>query len=236
MVKSSSSSRWISRQLKDHYVKSALTENTRSRSFYKLLEIENCFSFVQKSKGIICDVGSAPGGWSLACLAIKGQLKKPQPLKMISIDLLPMEPIHNTVHANPKVENLCYFIQDDFLKESTKKKIKSIINHKINSDDNGDNYCDLIVSDMLHNMTGQKQRDHDVSMNSTYELLDFCDDILHPHGNFVCKVLMGGGHSDLMERAKESFKKVSVMKPQASRKESVEMFLIGKNKLTNKKR
>merc|ERR1712196_84686 len=93
------------------------------------------------------------------------------------------------------------------------------------------NYCDLIISDMLHNMTGSKQRDHDISVNSTLELLNFCDAILHPKGNFVCKFLMGGGHSELVGRARESFKNVTIVKPAASRKESVEVFLVARNKI-----
>ena len=63
MRKNKSSKNWIIQQHRDPYFKEAKHSGFRSRSAYKLLELEKKFKFLKSCKSII-DLGSYPGGWS----------------------------------------------------------------------------------------------------------------------------------------------------------------------------
>ena len=87
-----SSKRWLKRHVNDTFVKQSIREKTRSRSYYKLLEINKKYNIITKANYIL-DLGSAPGGWSLVCVHIKEKTEKP--LDLISIDLLDMEAVES---------------------------------------------------------------------------------------------------------------------------------------------
>ena len=139
--------------------------------------------------------------------------KKNTKNKIVAVDILPVEHIDG-------VE----YIQGDFLEKETIKKITKIFNnHKI----------DLILSDISPNLTGISVADSS-RVNHLGELvLDFCNDNLSQDGTLLLKTFHGSGYSQLVEKYKQVFCKVLRKKPDSSRSESSEVFLIAKN-LKNK--
>jgi len=83
-----SSKNWIARQFSDPYTKLAKKKGYRSRSAFKLIEINNKFKFLKNNLNIL-DLGSAPGGWSQICSEINKNGKN------LSIDILDMDKIYN---------------------------------------------------------------------------------------------------------------------------------------------
>ncbi|MDR0744577.1 MAG: RlmE family RNA methyltransferase [Holosporales bacterium] len=192
-----SSRSWILRQLKDPYTAKAKKEGYRSRAAFKLLEIQKKFKIIQKNS-IVLDLGASPGSWS--------QIASKLVQKVIAIDLLEMDPIQN-------VE----FIQGDFLDLENIKIIKQMLDG---------NLFDVILSDMAPNTCGIKKIDHLRIMNLIEEIFAFCKDNLKIGGNVVVKTFQGGTESNLLQKLKSRFEKVIHFKPNSSRKESKEIYLI----------
>jgi 23S rRNA (uridine2552-2'-O)-methyltransferase len=84
--RTTSSNRWLARQLNDPYVKRAHAEGYRSRAAYKLIELDERFTFLRGIKNVV-DLGIAPGGWAQVVR------KRCPKAKVIGIDLLPVDPI-----------------------------------------------------------------------------------------------------------------------------------------------
>ena len=209
-----SSKRWLKRHVSDPYAQRAVKEGTRSRAYYKFEEVEKRFGLMNKVKRgqesmQVVDLGSAPGGWSLAVskLALGGEGL------LVSVDLLPMEPVGST-SGNFQT----HFIQGDFMKSSTRDRITELVG--------GTKSVDLVVSDILHNTTGNKARDHDLSMNVVQDVIDFAVDHLKPGGSMVAKMLNGETSKDYVQEAAKLFKVARLFKPKASRPESAEIFLV----------
>jgi 23S rRNA (uridine2552-2'-O)-methyltransferase len=193
-----SSSLWLKRQLNDQYVARAQKEGYRSRAAYKLLEIDSKFHIFSKNTTIL-DLGAAPGSWSQ--IAIKNPASK-----VVALDLLPMLPIKN-------VE----FIQDDFTNEGVIEKIKTII---------GDRKIDILLSDMSPNISGHKNTDHLRIVDLCELVFEFAKENLAEHGVMVVKIFQGGTENKLLKEIKKYFKKTHHFKPESSRKESAEMYLV----------
>ncbi len=119
--------------------------------------------------------------------------------KVYAIDLLPMDPL-------PGVE----FFEGDF---------NSIF-------DKLDDKVDVILSDMAPSSCGIKSIDHIRIMSLLEEVFDFAKDHLKENGSLVAKVLRGGTEAKLLSELKRSFKKVSHFKPQSSRSESTEIYVV----------
>lgn len=195
-----SSRLWLDRQMKDPYVKLAHKEHYRSRAAYKLIEIDEKFKLVKKSKYII-DLGAAPGGWS-QLLAQRSS----EEAKIVAIDLLNFEEL-------PKVQQ---FI-GDFEDENNQKQIIDALGHK----------ADLIVSDMAPATLGHAQTDHLRIMRLVTSAYDFALNTLAKGGSFVAKVFIGGKEKTFFDRVKKDFEKAYFYKPKASRSSSVEIYIVG---------
>ena len=126
-----SSKNWISRQIKDKFTQQKKIQGFRSRSAFKLLEINEKFNFIKNNSHVL-DLGSFPGGWSQVLE------KKVNRGKIVALDILPMEKINNID-----------FILGDFLNKSVQSKISKIFEHQI----------DIVVSDMASNTTGNRDLD-----------------------------------------------------------------------------
>src|SRR5690606_10073017 len=85
--RSTSSTRWLERQLNDPYVAAAQRAGYRSRAAYQLLEMNDKYGFLKGAKRVV-DLGAAPGGWT----QVVGEVCGPQ-TKIVGIDLLPVDPI-----------------------------------------------------------------------------------------------------------------------------------------------
>ena len=201
MKKNRISKNWINKQRRDIYVRRSKIDGYRSRSAYKLIEIDEKFKIFRNGISVI-DLGAAPGSWS------QYLSKKIKNSKIISIDLREMEAIHNILQ-----------IKGDF----TEKKNQSKINDFFKSN------VDVVLSDMAVNTTGNKNIDSIYTGELCMEAMIFSKKILNNDGKFISKIFMGSTFNEIITEAKLIFKEVKVFKPKSSRKDSKESFIICKN-------
>ncbi|MFA7188333.1 MAG: RlmE family RNA methyltransferase [Alphaproteobacteria bacterium] len=195
-----SSAAWLQRQANDPYVALAQKEGWRARAVYKLTEINDKFKFLKNGQ-VVVDLGAAPGSWSqyIAMTFPKSHV--------IAMDLLAIKPI-------PGVE----FYEGDFTTDEALQWLESKTEkHNV----------DVILSDMAPNTTGHQKTDHLRQMTLLEYAWDFAKQTLKPGGTFVAKSFTGGTTDELLRDIKKSFDSVHHIKPPSSRKDSVEMFIIG---------
>ena len=199
-----SSVAWLQRQAADPYVARAHKDGYRARAAYKLIEMDERFHFL-KNNQVVVDLGAAPGSWSQ-------YIARTYPKsKIFAMDLLEITPI-------PGVE----FYQGDF---TTDEALDWLI-HKLNLENASSGTVDVVVSDMAPNTVGHKKTDHLRQMVLLEYAFDFACRALKPGGAFVAKSFTGGTTNDLLKQIKERFQDVHHIKPPASRKDSVEMFIV----------
>ena len=202
MKKNKISKNWVNKQRRDTYVRQSKVEGYRARSAYKLIEIDEKFK-IFKGGMIVIDIGAAPGSWSqYVSKTVKNG-------RLISIDLKDMENIKNTIQ-----------IKGDFNEQDIQIKIKKNLNNKS---------PDVIMSDMAVNTTGIKNIDSIQTGELCKEAMIFSKDIISKNGFFISKIFMGGTFNEIVALGKKIFKEVKVFKPQSSRKESKESFIVCKN-------
>ena len=196
--RSQSSVTWLTRQLADPYVKKARAEGYRSRAAYKLIELDEKFALLKRTRRVV-DLGVAPGGWSQVVRA-----KAPAAL-VVGIDLLPTEPIAGVT-----------LFEMDFMADAAPDALMGALGGA----------PDLVLSDMAANTVGHKQTDHLRTMGLVETAADFAIQQLAPGGAFVAKVLAGGTDAVLLTLLKRHFTSVKHAKPPASRKDSSEWYVI----------
>ncbi|XP_038064166.1 rRNA methyltransferase 2, mitochondrial-like [Patiria miniata] len=209
--KSPSSQQWLSRQFNDPYVKQAKVENYRARSAFKLLEIDARFRLLRPGH-VVVDCGAAPGSWSqVAVEKVNAQGTDPnKPMgKVISVDLLHFEPIEGAV----------LLTESDFTHPATQSRILLLLNGQL---------VNSVLSDMAPNSTGMHEMDHENIIGLCKSALGFARDILREDGHFLCKLWDGHETGRLKEKLAAEFRGVKVVRPDASRKESSEIFLLGR--------
>ncbi len=205
-----SSTNWLRRQLNDPYVKLAKEKGYRSRSAFKLLEINDKFNLFKFGDSVI-DLGCAPGGWSqVAVEKTNSNLYKlmQKQGRVIGIDLNPVLYISGAE-----------LFEMDFLENNFEEKIRKILNHRV----------DNVLSDMASNSTGHKKSDHLRIMALCESAAFFAFDYLKNGGNFVSKVLAGGAEMELQNLLKKKFSKVINFKPKSSRSDSSEKYVVALN-------
>ena len=198
MKKNKISKEWINKQRRDIYVRKSKQEGYRSRAVYKLQEINNKYKIV-KNGSLIVDLGAAPGSWS------QFVIENFKNCKVLSIDLKKMEPIGNS-----------YQIIGDFNEENSKEQIINYFKEKV----------DLVMSDMAVNTTGNKNLDSIQTSELCLNAMRFSKEVLKKNGIFVSKIFVGSTFNEIIDESKKIFKKNKVFKPNASRKESKESFII----------
>ena len=198
-----SSGSWRERQERDPYVQQARREGWRSRAVYKLEQIAEKERFLKP--GMVCvDLGSAPGSWSqYVTETLKGKAR------IVAVDVLPMDSL-------PDVE----FVLGDFREDDVFEQLLQAV---------GEDHADLVMSDIAPNITGTKVVDQARSMYLVELALDMARRVLRPGGNFVCKVFQGAGFDEYLRDVRNSFERVKVMKPKASRPGSREVYLVARN-------
>lgn len=198
-----SSGSWRERQERDPYVQQARRDGWRSRAVYKLEQIDQKEHLLKP--GMVCvDLGSAPGSWSqYVTEKLKGRAR------IVAIDLLEMDPLSN-------VE----FVLGDFRDDEVFERLLQSF---------GDAGADLVMSDMAPNITGTKSVDQPRSMYLVELALDMARRVLKPGGSFVCKVFQGEGFDEFVRDSRNSFGRVRVIKPKASRTGSREVYLVARN-------
>ena len=192
---------WRSNQSSDQYFIKAKKLGFRSRSVFKLKEINKKYKIITKEARIL-DLGSSPGGWS-EYIANNHNVKS-----IIANDIQPMEPI-----------NKVKFILGDFTQNDIQQKITTLNNnHKFN----------LILSDISTKKTGNKVTDQYQFYNIANDVLEFSLNGLTSNGVLVIKVFIGHGFDDFKNDLDNCFEDVYVYKPKSSRPESKETYAIGK--------
>lgn len=202
MARSKSSHRWLQEHVNDPYVKQAQKDGYRSRSSYKLIELNEKDRLIRPGM-LIVDLGSAPGGWSQVAGRLVGEKGR-----VLATDILPMEPLKNVD-----------FIQGDFTEEAVLNQILELLNGR---------KPDLIISDIAPNITGIDSADQGSSIYLVELALDMARRVLKPKGNFVAKLFQGTGSDAYLKDLRTSFEKVSVRKPAASRPRSREVYVVAK--------
>ena len=199
---SSSSQKWLQRQLNDPYVARAKRDGWRSRAAFKLIEIDEKMKLLRPGLRVV-DLGAAPGGWSQ--VAAKKVGAEDGKGKVVAIDLLEIDPIAG-------VE----FAQLDFLKEDAPDQLRAMLGGE----------ADLVLSDMAANTTGHRPTDHLRIVGLVELAIDFARQVLAPGGSFVAKVFQGGTEGSLLAELKRDFTTVKHVKPQASRADSAELYVV----------
>lgn len=203
MSRKKSSSRWLARQRQDPYVAQAQSAGYRSRAVYKLEELDKKYNLVQSSR-IIVDLGAAPGAWSQYCV----QNSRQPATKVIALDILPMVELGGVT-----------IITGDFTEDKVLDELVQVLSGEA---------VDLVLSDMAPNISGNKAVDQPKSMYLCELALDFAHQHLKQNGGFVVKLFQGVGYPPYITDLKAKFKQVNMVKPQASRKESSEMYAVAR--------
>ena len=190
----------MNEHLNDEYVKKAQKEGYRCRAVYKLIEITDKNQIITKGDRIL-DLGAAPGGWSQVAAKIVGHTGQ-----VIASDILPIEEISGVD-----------FLQGDFTEMSVYEALLSLTKgQKMNT----------VLSDMAPNMSGQLSVDQPKSMYLAELALDMTIKTLTPNGHFLVKVFQGDGFDAYVQIARQTFKRVAIKKPKASRARSKEVYLL----------
>ena len=200
MKKNKISKNWLIKQNKDPFFRQSKIQGYRSRSAFKLIEMNKKFKFMKKNSSLL-DLGSCPGGWSQVARKeiIKG--------KILAVDVRPMEKINNVD-----------FINGDFNDAETYKKIMLYFDNKIN----------VVLSDMAVNTSGNKELDSYRTGELCINAMSLAKKILVQEGVFLSKIFMGSIFKEIDDMAKKVFKNVVKYKPLSSKKESKEIYIFCK--------
>lgn len=205
MARSKTSKQWMDEHLNDPYVKQAQIDGYRSRASYKLIEINDKDKLFRPGS-LVMDLGAAPGGWSQVVAPVVTQNNDAG--RVIASDILPMDGIAGVT-----------FIQGDFTDEGVYEQLLQSL---------GEQKVDLVISDMAPNMSGVNTTDQYASIYLVELALDMARNVLKPGGSFCAKVFQGLGYEAYVKDVRNSFEKVVVRKPAASRPRSREVYLVAK--------
>ncbi len=197
MKKNKTSKDWLRKKHKDIFFKQSKVQGYRSRSAFKLIEMDEKFKIFYKNTNLL-DLGSSPGGWSQVAS------KKAKNGKILAIDIKNMENI-------PGV----HFLKLNFFDQTIYEKIFGYFNTKI----------DVVMSDMAANTSGNKDLDSYKTGELCLNALDLSKKVLNKNGVFLCKLFMGSVFKEINEKANKFFKKVIKYKPKSSKKESKEIYI-----------
>ena len=191
------STRWLQRQLSDSYVAETKRQGLRSRAAFKLMQLDDRFHLLKRG-GRVLDLGAAPGGWTQVAVARSGG-------QVVAVDLQPMEPVAGA---------LCLVL--DLESGDAPARLGAAL----------PDGADLVLSDMAPRTTGHAATDR-LRIAALADLAyDAARVLLRPGGTFVVKIFQGGTHHDLLNVLKKDFASVRHAKPDASRKESSELYLV----------
>lgn len=200
---------WLHDHINDPYVKAAQKDGYRARAAYKLKEIDESLKLIQPGYTVV-DLGCAPGAWSQYVrrrLSPSGAAAGDLNGRIISLDLLPMEPIEGV-----------HYIQGDFRDESVLAQLEEAMSG---------GKADVVVSDMAPNLSGHGSTDGARVAVLIEMAVDFAVNNMKPEGALVVKLFHGSGYNELVDLFKQTFKLVKPIKPKASRDRSAEIFLVG---------
>lgn len=193
------------RKVKDHYFARAKKENYPARSVYKLEEVQKKYRILKPAQRVL-DLGCHPGSWSMyAAKTIGGRGT------VVGVDLqrteLPPQKDHAEIHW------LCYDVYDEQLVTELGSRWSGF---------------HVLLSDMAPRTTGSQYADHQQSMRLVRRTLEIAGHLLHENGTFYCKSFQGEDFPEIVRECRSLFRTVKVVKPDSSRKESREVFILGR--------
>jgi 23S rRNA (uridine2552-2'-O)-methyltransferase len=198
--RSKSSARWLKEHFSDPFVQRAQSEGWRSRAAFKLEEMDQRAKLLKP--GAVClDLGAAPGAWSQYAARRVGDAGR-----VVATDMLPMQEL-------PGVE----FVQGDFREPEVFDRVLGLLPGR---------QVDVLLSDMAPNLSGVDVIDQPRAMYLAELALDMAGQVLKPGGHALIKVFQGSGFVELLHGARGRFDRVKLLKPQASRSRSPEMYLL----------
>jgi 23S rRNA (uridine2552-2'-O)-methyltransferase len=198
---------WIKKHVNDAYVKKAQVDGYRSRASYKLLEIVEKDRLIRSGMTVV-DLGSTPGGWSQVSARLVGHEGR-----VHALDILPMDAIAGVD-----------FIQGDFTEENVFKELMTLIEKRP---------VDLVISDMAPNLSGNKAIDQPAMVYLADLALELAAKVLSSNGVFIAKLFQGQGFDVFVLDVRKLFSEVSIIKPDASRSRSREVYLMAKGLKAN---
>jgi len=206
--RSLSSTLWLQRQLNDPYVHRAREDGWRSRAAFKLIEIDEKHRLLKPGQTVV-DLGAAPGGWCQYAARKVGS-DEGRAGRVVGIDLLPIEPIPGVILA-----------EMDFTEADAPARLLELIGARP-----AERAVDAVLSDMAANTTGHRKTDHLRIVGLTEMAVEFAIDVLKPGGFFLTKLFQGGETAALITTLKQHFASVKHVKPQASRADSAELYVL----------
>lgn len=193
---------WIQDRKRDYYYKKAKEEKYRSRASYKLSQAIKKYHFV-KYGDVVIDLGAAPGGWMQVAKRIVGNKGF-----ILGVDLKSIEPFP---------QDYVRTIVGNFTEQDALQQILELLPRK----------ADVILSDASPNISGIWEVDHARQIDLAQQALKMAFETLKPSGNFFVKVFQGDLLDDFIQKMKKHFELVKVIKPEASRAKSSEIFILG---------
>ena len=193
---------WIKRRRRDYYYRKAKEEKFRSRAAYKLLQAVEKYHFIKKGD-VIVDLGAAPGGWLQAARKIVGKTGF-----VLGVDLKPIEPFD---------EDNVLTIVADITNPEIIKRIKMLLPRP----------ADAVISDVSPKISGIWEIDHARQIDLAARSLEISKHVLKPKGNFFVKAFEGDMFHDFVNKVKNCFWEVRIVKPKASRTRSSEVYVLG---------
>lgn len=192
------------RKVQDYYFKKAKKEKYPARSVFKLEEVQGKYRIFRRGDAVL-DLGCHPGSWSLYASKVVGHKGL-----VVGVDL--QETTSEPKEGGAIIHWLCRDIMDPEL-ISDLRKIRPAFK--------------AVISDIAPKTMGNRWADHQRSMRLAEQSLDFAEKLLHPKGHYLCKLFQGGEMPEFVARLKPRFNFIKVIKPQSSRKESREVFVLG---------
>ena len=187
---------------KDHYSERARQEHYPARSVYKLKEVQKKFRFIKKGDRIL-DLGCSPGSWMLYAAELTGKQGR-----VLGIDRKAV-----THHMPSQAETLT---ADVLALDRAWFEKQDLLNH-----------FDVVLSDMAPSTTGNKMLDATRSFQLCQAALRVAEIALKPGGSFICKIFQGEEFKEFSDSIRIRFRNHRIFKPQSSRKESKEIFIVG---------
>lgn len=216
--KSVSSQNWLKRQLNDEYVLKSRYANYRARSAWKLIQIDDSHKILSPGQTVV-ELGAAPGAWTQVLVERLGLTTEcgrkatgvVSPGMIVAVDLNPIHPVEGA-HVLPNC---------DFTKPINQSKVFSLLDGRP---------VDIVLSDMAPNASGKHSLDHEAIIQLVYAAFTFSIQVLRPTtGVFLTKIWDGSNSLELDNQLKKFFKRVDRIKPDASRENSSELFILARD-------
>ncbi|MEO2220810.1 MAG: RlmE family RNA methyltransferase [Nitrosopumilus sp.] len=184
---------------KDHYRRLAHEQGFRSRSAFKLKELNQSYRLIGPGFYVL-DLGCAPGGWTQVAVKLVGNQGK-----VMGVDLSYVEEIPGAHIVRENIEN--EHLVDDVL---------SYFGRKVGA----------VICDLSPQVSGNWSVDHARQISLNYDCTKLMDKVLAHRGNAVFKIFDGEYTLEFRDYIKKKFARINLTKPDASRKQSSELYCV----------